>query len=98
MATGRGVGALTLAAVGTRAGYRPRDPSPTTSSSRRALVEALACSLQDLVPAVPAGLPEASRLEQRECRDGVYNGLVVLLDVGVAEQDVLALLAQLRGH
>ena len=51
----QGVGALTLAAVGTHAGYS-RGIVTHHFGSRRALMEALARSLQDLVPGAPAGL------------------------------------------
>ena len=57
----QGVGALTLAAVGTRAGYS-RGIVTHHFGSRRALMEALARSLQDLVPAAPAGLPGIDRV------------------------------------
>ena len=57
----QGVGALTLAAVGTRAGYS-RGIVTHHFGNRRALMEALARSLQDLVPAAPAGLPGIDRV------------------------------------
>jgi AcrR family transcriptional regulator len=57
----RGVGALTLAAVGTEAGYS-RGIVTHHFGSRRALMEALARSLQGLVPAAPAGLAGIDRV------------------------------------
>ena len=57
----QGVGALTLAAVGTRAGYS-RGIVTHHFGSRRALMEALARSLQDLVAPAPAGLPGIDRV------------------------------------
>jgi AcrR family transcriptional regulator len=56
-----GVGALTLAAVGTRAGYS-RGIVTHHFGSRRALMEALARSLQELVPLAPAGLSGIDRV------------------------------------
>ena len=56
-----GVGSLTLAAVGTRAGYS-RGIVTHHFGSRRALMETLARSLQDLVPAAPTGRPGVERV------------------------------------
>ena len=57
----RGVGAVTLAAVGARAGYS-RGIVTHHFGSRGALMETLARSLQDLVPAAPAELPGRERV------------------------------------
>jgi hypothetical protein len=40
----------------------------------------------------------APGLQQREGGDGVDDGLAVLIDIGVAKQHVLTLLAHLRAH
>ena len=56
-----GVGSLTLAAVGTRAGYS-RGIVTHHFGSRRTLMETLARSLQDLVPTAPAGLAGVERV------------------------------------
>ncbi len=56
-----GVAAVTFAAVGARAGYS-RGIVTHHFGSRRALMETLARSLQDLVTPAPAGLPGRERV------------------------------------